>query len=1398
MLPEWVITNYDDFGRANTITDISVDKNIRVTTSNYNRFTVTTAFGDFEKSVKTNIFGKTESITEDSKTVSHTFYSDGLLATTSHMGEKTIEIFYDDRGHKRSMSDSASGTWAYKYNAFGELYWQKDAENNVIEIEYDIIGRKVKESTPEGSLSWYYHNSGNGIGQLEKEVGIGNERLYAYDPKGRLNTVTLNIDGRKIVTKHQYDQIGRNSQVILNSDGDMPTPLYKSYNDGGRLQSYSLPASALKSFDFNGLEDDFTKTLARIKSLEKLITDALQRVTAHEARAVEFSAKADMYERSIGSANQLVKDLRKKALQHSNEASSNYRVWQDYVKKSKNYTGHYAVRRFIYKGLQGNTHKFEYQGGCAKKKTTLGIFKRCTRYHSYPVNMEKFEFNQLSATTKNTKVCRATWSDFRISAGKSGTRINPKYSQGKYLRSETKRVKTGSAKSGYKYKNVTTKFYEWCKVKEYLPKELYLEIANNYKALYDKKKKYTAFAKKSEASLAANIKKHSDGKWYINGLPKTDYRGENPTALKKLAVNNGGGFSEAVDNYKASNLSQLLAHYKQQFEHYSRLAGNESKGFDTENDGLATLRQDKVTEKKAYDILFNQVQQLGSIDRLKSLAQSQSELMSSDSKLIVWSALNWHTDGRLKDEIYGNGLRTIRKFDHSTGGLDSITTQNANDHVLSDIHYEFNDRGYVESIEDSVSGYTDTFNYDADMLDSWSRAGHGKNYSYDYEYDRLGNLTHKQSGTQLNHFGDVDKPYQITSHKGAAITFDEKGFVTSAKGSTYDWSSFGKAKRINANGKVTTFGYDAGNNRVKRVDSSGTTYYVAPGYEQVAKNNGDVIHRIHIRNGYESVATLERYEYAAADDISRPVDFASYYHRDMLGTGVLVTGSKAEVLSRKGFTPYGEALPDYMLVPSAGNAMTASSGVTMPGMTKARAATHQIMSSGMSAGLFKAMVKQAEQASDVPLSDEEFKLLARALTVNSVIDGLRGFTGHEMLEDSQLVHMNARIYDPAMGRFMTPDSVIPDVNKPQAYNRYSYVYNNPATYTDPSGHNPLAIAAIYFVMAHTYSDSQFHQTLSSVLLAAATMGAVEPTTVAGAAATAGATTLVTSAALSGRISGTELRSAALSAVAAGVAFKIGNVNVSDSDWAYKVMYHGAAQGTIGWVRNKNFWGSALAGAAGHASGVAMQSAGLLDGAGFGDVAARTAVSATFGGLASAATGGDFAQGAMIGAIVHLYNSESHKYESSYDENDPYYHRYEMNNEICSLSETCSAGAVWGELKKNPAPGWDNSKQVATGDETKIVFAGLNGGTVSHVVDDANMTLYNVTHSDHIFSDGYVSRSVYVRGGSVYVKSIGEGITSSSSFRLGGVPFSRALRAGLNIDLYKSGFDSLDNNIRSAF
>lgn len=63
----------------------------------------------------------------------------------------------------------------------------------------------------------------------------------------------------------------------------------------------------------------------------------------------------------------------------------------------------------------------------------------------------------------------------------------------------------------------------------------------------------------------------------------------------------------------------------------------------------------------------------------------------------------------------------------------------------------------------------------------------------------------------------------------------------------------------------------------------------------------------------------------------------------------------------------------------------------------------------------------------------------------------RGFTGHEHYDYFDIIDMNGRIYDPVLGRFLSPDPVITDGINLQSYNRYSYVINNPLTLTDPSG-----------------------------------------------------------------------------------------------------------------------------------------------------------------------------------------------------------------------------------------------------------------------------------------------------------------------------------------------------------
>lgn len=64
---------------------------------------------------------------------------------------------------------------------------------------------------------------------------------------------------------------------------------------------------------------------------------------------------------------------------------------------------------------------------------------------------------------------------------------------------------------------------------------------------------------------------------------------------------------------------------------------------------------------------------------------------------------------------------------------------------------------------------------------------------------------------------------------------------------------------------------------------------------------------------------------------------------------------------------------------------------------------------------------------------------------------LRGYTFHEHLPHFSLVNMNGRLYDNVLCRMLSPDNFIQAPNNTQSFNRYSYCWNNPLKYTDPSG-----------------------------------------------------------------------------------------------------------------------------------------------------------------------------------------------------------------------------------------------------------------------------------------------------------------------------------------------------------
>ncbi len=76
----------------------------------------------------------------------------------------------------------------------------------------------------------------------------------------------------------------------------------------------------------------------------------------------------------------------------------------------------------------------------------------------------------------------------------------------------------------------------------------------------------------------------------------------------------------------------------------------------------------------------------------------------------------------------------------------------------------------------------------------------------------------------------------------------------------------------------------------------------------------------------------------------------------------------------------------------------------------------------------------------------------------------RRYTGQEQDPETGLYFYNARYYNPVLGRFLSPDSIIPGAGNPQSLNRYSYVNNNPVNFTDPTGHFlfflPMLVGAV--------------------------------------------------------------------------------------------------------------------------------------------------------------------------------------------------------------------------------------------------------------------------------------------------------------------------------------------------
>ena len=248
-----------------------------------------------------------------------------------------------------------------------------------------------------------------------------------------------------------------------------------------------------------------------------------------------------------------------------------------------------------------------------------------------------------------------------------------------------------------------------------------------------------------------------------------------------------------------------------------------------------------------------------------------------------------------------------------------------------------------------------------------------------------------------------------------------------------------------------------------------------------------------------------------------------------------------------------------------------------------------------------------------------------------------GFTGHEQLDNFGLVHMNGRIYDPNLGRFLSADPHIQEPSSVQNLNRYSYVNNNPLSYVDPSG---------YFFKKLFKKLGRFLKKYGQlVVIIAAAITAPYLIPVLGSVGF-GALVGAAGAAISGGGLKDIFRGAVIGAISAGVASEIGGAAASggiSTDVSH--LLHGVSRGIIAEATGGDFSSGFLSGFVGHYVGGLLKNEkfssgkGIFSGTGSGVVTARTTVAAIAGELASKAGGGKFQNGAVSAAFAHLFNTE---------------------------------------------------------------------------------------------------------------------------------------------------------------
>lgn len=538
----------------------------------------------------------------------------------------------------------------------------------------------------------------------------------------------------------------------------------------------------------------------------------------------------------------------------------------------------------------------------------------------------------------------------------------------------------------------------------------YYRLANRYRNTVSGNKYFDTTLHTVSAAEFANSGARLQDEWVVKDH---DGNGSNDLISKKHVY---GAYKDSATQVEINFTAQDL-------ELASRIANARYKTYRDLASNLVSLSKQVATLSQLLRTDVNdqnkQKQHLQTILTQSELAKANK----SAAYIYYWQRTNTDAYDHTTSEVLGNGLANSYAHSQKTGRARVIATHKASSVVSQTqlyinryaknnyryLRYDYDNWSNVTRRYDMSLGLNETFTYD--LLDRVTSSTpvleqgnqHGVNNpdfdrTFEYRYDKLGNITHKTDVGDYR-YQSVHK-HAVTQAGNKRYQYDAvgnmvKGTQTVGGKTTVErelvWTDFNKPARITRNDHTTSFEYDANQQRFYREDSTGLqTLYLGKRYEQVIDTKTKMVqHKQYIYADGKLIALNIIKKDSKGELKDKQV---RYMHYDALQSVDMITDGYGLIVERRSYDAWGKTR------------------------------------------------KLLWQDDNNPATLTQFTLTNR------------GFTGHEHLEEVGLIHMNGRVYDQELGRFISADPFIQAPYMTNSFNRYAYVMNNPMKYVDPTGY----------------------------------------------------------------------------------------------------------------------------------------------------------------------------------------------------------------------------------------------------------------------------------------------------------------------------------------------------------